>query len=172
VLDLIEVAVRNLQLMVLVRRRKCTTVEKGILMLRLLKLTRNGSVVLIVCGQTHTLLHDGSSGLVLQVEQVLHVLGHCSHVDIEVQALDVGHGLKALLPHRIFLNLNREQRDQHRGGSGEATLTQSGEWDVCHLLDGGVRLTADDIHGSIGLRGIITLASYTSRPSNIDMQQW
>jgi hypothetical protein len=125
--------------------------EGHILMLQLLELTRNGGVVLIVCGQPHTLLHDSSGGVVLQVAQVLFILGHGSHVDIEVRALDVGHGLKALLPHMIFLNLNREWRDQHPSGSGEVTHTKRGEWDVCHLLHGGVRLTADDLQPSFFL---------------------
>jgi hypothetical protein len=117
--------------------------EMGILMLRLHRLMTNGAVVLIVCGQRHTLLHDGFDGVVLQVEQVLHVLGHRSHVNIEVQDLEVRHGLKALLPHGIFLNPNQERCDRHRGGSGDVTLTQRGEWDVCCLLDGGVRLITD-----------------------------
>jgi hypothetical protein len=47
-LGLTEVIVRDLQLTVLIRRRKCTTVEKSILLLELLKLMRNGGVVLIV----------------------------------------------------------------------------------------------------------------------------
>jgi hypothetical protein len=39
VLSLAEVTVCDLQLMVLIRRRKCTTIEKSILMLQLLELT-------------------------------------------------------------------------------------------------------------------------------------
>jgi hypothetical protein len=58
-----------------------------------------------------------------QVGQVLHVLGHCSHADIEVRALKVGHGLKVLLPHGVFLILNWEKRDGHHGDSSEAALT-------------------------------------------------
>jgi hypothetical protein len=53
-LDLAEAMIRNLQLTVLIRRSKYTTVEKSILLFQLLKLVRNGGVVLIVCGQTHT----------------------------------------------------------------------------------------------------------------------
>jgi hypothetical protein len=86
--------------------------------------------VLIVRGQTHTLLHEGSCGVVLQVEQV--------------RAFEVGHGLEALLPHRIFLILNQEKCDRHHRGSGEATLTHGGECDVCRSLDGSVRLNTDD----------------------------
>jgi hypothetical protein len=92
----------------------------------------------------HTLLHDGSGGVMLQVEQVLCVLGHRSHVGIKVRALEVEHGLMALLPHGIFLILYQEKRDWHRCGCGKVTLTQRGECDVCHLLDGGVGLIAEE----------------------------
>jgi hypothetical protein len=54
----------------------------------------------------HMLLHDGSGGVMLQVEQVLDVLGHRSHAGVEVRILEVGHDLKAMLPHKIFLILN------------------------------------------------------------------
>jgi hypothetical protein len=47
-LGLAEAMVHNLPLAVLVQRRKCTTVEKGILMLQLPKLVRDAGVVLIV----------------------------------------------------------------------------------------------------------------------------
>jgi hypothetical protein len=50
----------------------------------------------MVCGQTHRLLHDGPSGVMLQVEQVLRVLGHRSHAGVQVGALEVGCGLKSL----------------------------------------------------------------------------
>jgi hypothetical protein len=63
----------------------------------------------------------------LQVEQVLHILGHRSHAGVEVRALEVGHSLKALLPHGIFLILNQENLNGHHGSSGEAALTQGGE---------------------------------------------
>jgi hypothetical protein len=68
------------------------------------------------------LLHDGSGGVVLQVEQVLHVLGHQSHAAIEVRALEFRHGRQVLLPHGIFLIPNQEKRDGHRCGSGDAAL--------------------------------------------------
>jgi hypothetical protein len=97
-----------------------------------------------VCGQMHTLLHDSSGGVVLQVEQVLRILGHRSHAAIEVRAVEVRHGLQVLLPHGIFLIPNGEKHDGHHGGSGEATLTQGGECDVCRLLDGGVGLAANN----------------------------
>jgi hypothetical protein len=100
--------------------------------------------VLIICGQTHTLLHASPGGVVLQVEQVLHVLGHCSHPDAEVGALEVRHGLKALLPYRVLLILNREKRDRQCCCSGEAALTQGGEGNVCHHIDGSVGLSANN----------------------------
>jgi hypothetical protein len=84
----------------------------------------HGSVVIIICGQLHTLLHDSPGGVMLQVEQVLCVLGHHRHANTEVRALKVRHGLKTLLPHGIFLILNQKKCDQHRGGSNDAALTQ------------------------------------------------
>jgi hypothetical protein len=90
-----------------------------------------------------------------------------------VRALEVRHGLKALLPHAVFLILNQEKHGRHRCGSSEATLTQRGECDVCRLLNGGVGLAVDD--GSRpqlrGVEGIVTLVSHMSRPSTIDKQQ-
>jgi hypothetical protein len=80
----------------------------------------------------------------LQVEVVLRVLSHRSHASVEVMALEVGHGLKSLLPHLVFLIPNRENHDGHRGGSSEAALTLGGECDMHCLLDGGVSLAADD----------------------------
>jgi hypothetical protein len=62
--------------------------------------------VLLICSQLQTLLDDGPGGVVLQVEQVLHVLGHLSHIDMLVGALGVGHGHKALLPHGVLLIMN------------------------------------------------------------------
>jgi hypothetical protein len=41
----------------------------------------------------HTLVDDGHSGVVLQVEQVPLVLGHCSHTSTEVCSLEVRHDL-------------------------------------------------------------------------------
>jgi phage-related protein len=64
---------------------------------------------------------------VLEVEQVLHVPGQRNHPDIEVRALEVGHGPKALLPYRVLLILNWEKRDRQCCYSGEAVLTQGGE---------------------------------------------
>jgi hypothetical protein len=59
----------------------------------------------------------------LEVEQVLHVPGQRSHPGVEVRALKVGHGLKALLPYGVLLILNREKRDRQCCCSGEAVLS-------------------------------------------------
>jgi hypothetical protein len=136
-LGLTEVVVCDLQLTVLVRTWKCTTTENGILMPQPVD-------VLPICGQPQTLLDDSPSGVVLQVEQVCCVLGHLSHANMEVGTLEVGHGLKALLPYRVLLIMNREERDRHLCSSGEATLTHGGEGDECRLLNGAVELTAND----------------------------
>jgi hypothetical protein len=53
------------------------------------------------------MLYAGSGGVVLQVEQVLHVLGHHSHHDAEAGALEVRHGLKMLLPYVVLLIPNQ-----------------------------------------------------------------
>jgi hypothetical protein len=116
VLSLTEAVVCDLQLTVLVRRCKCTTAEDGILMPQPLD-------VLPVCGQPQMLLDDGLSSAVLQVQQVLHVPGHLSHTGVEVRALRVGHGHKALLPHGVLLIMNQEERGRHLSGGGEAALT-------------------------------------------------
>jgi hypothetical protein len=120
VLGLAEAMVHDLQLTVLIQRSKCTTVEKSILLLQLLELVRNGGVVLIVYGQMHTLLYHSPGGVMLQVEQVLCILGHRCHVDAEVRVLEVRYDLKVLLPHRIFLIPNQEKRNRHHGRRGDS----------------------------------------------------
>jgi hypothetical protein len=74
-------------------------VEDGIHMPQLLD-------VLLKRAQVQTLLDDGPGGASLKVKHVLRILSQCSHVDMEVRALVVGHGLKTLLPHRILLVMN------------------------------------------------------------------
>jgi hypothetical protein len=74
---------------------------------------------------------------------------------MEVRALEVGHGFKALLPYGVLLILNREKRDRQCCCSCEAVLTQGGEGDVRHHLNAGVGLAADDgprpwLHGVKG----------------------
>jgi hypothetical protein len=90
------------------------------------------------------LLHAGPSGVVLEVEQVLRIPSQRSHLDVEVRALEVGHGLKVQLPYRVLLILNREKRDRQCCCSGDVVLAQGGEGDVCHHLNTSVRLAADD----------------------------
>jgi hypothetical protein len=92
----------------------------------------------------HTLLHDSPDGVMLEVEQALSKLGHRSHAGTGVRALKVRYSLMTLLPHVISLIPNCVKCDRHRNGSSEAALTQRGECDVGHLLDGAVGLTTDD----------------------------
>jgi hypothetical protein len=63
-----------------------------------LNLSCDGGGTLLICHQTRTLLPNCPGGVVLEVEQVLRVLGQRSHLGVEVRALEVGHGLKMLLP--------------------------------------------------------------------------
>jgi hypothetical protein len=81
---------------------------------------------------------------VLEVEQVLRVLGKRSHPGMEVREMVVGHDLKLLLPYGVLLIPNWEKRDRQCYSSGEAGLAQGGESDVRHQLNIGVGLAADD----------------------------
>jgi hypothetical protein len=92
---------------------------------------------------------------VLEVEQVLHVLGQRSHLGVEVRALEVGHGLKMLLPYEVLLIPNREKHDRQCCSSSEVVLAQGGESDVRHQLNTSVGLAAADgprprLHGVKG----------------------
>jgi hypothetical protein len=100
--------------------------------------------VLLKRAQMQMLLDDGPDSARLQVKHVLRVLSQRSHADVEVRALGVGHDLTTLLPHRILLVMNRKERDWHRGGVSKVALTQGGECDLCHLLDGLIQLDPDD----------------------------
>jgi hypothetical protein len=80
-----------------------------------LNLAGGGSGTLLVRRQTHTLLHACHDGIVLEVEKVLCVPGQRSHPGVELRALEVGHGRKALLPYGVFLIPNREKRDRQCG---------------------------------------------------------
>jgi hypothetical protein len=111
---------------------------------QLLNLTVGGSGTLLVHCQMRTLLHAYPGGVVLKVEQILHVPGQRSHPGMEVRALEVGHDLKTLLSYRVLLILNQEKHDRQCCSSGEAVLAQGGESDVRHQLNAGVGLTADD----------------------------
>jgi hypothetical protein len=63
---------------------------------------------------------------------------------MEVRALEVRHGLKALLPYGVLLIPNWEKRDRQCCTSGEAVLGQGGESDVHHHLNAGVGLAANN----------------------------
>jgi hypothetical protein len=85
-----------------------------------LNLTGGGSGTLLVRRQTST-LHACPGGAVLKVEQVLHVPSQRSHPGVEVRALELGHGLKTLLPYGVLLIPNKEKRNRQccssaRGG--------------------------------------------------------
>jgi hypothetical protein len=90
------------------------------------------------------LLHACPGGVVLKVEQVLHVPGQRNHPDVEVRAFEVGHGLKTLLPYGVLLILNWKKCDMQCCSSGEVFLAQGGGSDVRHQLNAGVWLTTDD----------------------------
>jgi hypothetical protein len=100
--------------------------------------------VLLKRARVQTLPNDGPASAGLQVKHVMRVPGQRSHASVEVRALGVGHGLKMLLSHMILLVMDRKECDWHHGGVGEAALTQGGECDLCHLLDGLIQLDPDD----------------------------
>jgi hypothetical protein len=81
---------------------------------------------------------------VLKVEHVLSVPSQRSHPDVEVRTLEVGHGLKTLLPYGVLLILNQKKRDRQCCSSGEVVLAQRGESAVRQQLNAGVGLAADD----------------------------
>jgi hypothetical protein len=120
-----------------------------------LNLTCSGGGTLLVRHQARTLLPGCPGGVVLDVEQVLHVLGQRSPPGVEVRAPEVGHDLMALLPYGVLLIPNLEKCDRQCCSSGKAVLAQGGESDVCHHLNASVRLAVDDgarprIHGVEG----------------------
>jgi hypothetical protein len=96
--------------------------KDGILMPQPLNLASGGGGTLLVRCQTRMLLHACPRGVVLEVEQVLCIPSQRSHPGMEVRALEVGHGLKALLPYGVHLIPNREKRDRQCCSSGEAVL--------------------------------------------------
>jgi hypothetical protein len=109
-----------------------------------LNLSSGGGGTLLVHHQTRMLLPGCPRGVVLEVEQVLHILDQRSHPGVEVRTLEVGHGLKTLLPYGVLLILNQEKHDRQCCSSGEAVLAQRGESDVRHQLNAGVGLATDD----------------------------
>jgi hypothetical protein len=92
----------------------------------------------------HTLLYDCLGGVVLEVEQVLHIPGQRSHPSMHVRALEVGHSLKTLLPYEVLLISNREKHDRQCCSSSETVLAQGGESNVRHHLNVSVGLAAND----------------------------
>jgi hypothetical protein len=86
-------------------------------------------VALFISSHTQALLDDGPGGGVLQVEQVLSILSHCSLACMEVRTLRVRYGLNVLLPHGVPLLANQKVRDWHRDGVSKATSTQGSEGD-------------------------------------------
>jgi hypothetical protein len=97
-----------------------------------LKLAGGGGGTHLIHRQTRTLLHARPNDVVLEVEPVPHVPSQQNHPVMEVRALEVGHGLKALLPYGVLLILNQDKRDRQCCCSGEAVLAQGGEGDVRH----------------------------------------
>jgi hypothetical protein len=78
--------------------------------------------VLLKRARVQMLSHDDPASVGLQVKYVLRVPGQRNHANMEVRPLGVGHGLKALLSHRILLVRDRKEHDWHRSGVGEADL--------------------------------------------------
>jgi hypothetical protein len=118
--------------------------EDGILMLKPLHRVRHEGSLLKVRVQTCTLLGDDYGGVVLQVEQVSHVLGQVQALEAELRAGNITHGLVVLLWQGLLLIMNREECKWFVGSDSEAVLTQRGESHMRHLLDGVVYLVADD----------------------------
>jgi hypothetical protein len=109
-----------------------------------LNLTGGSSGTLLVRRQTRTVLHACPGGVALKVEQVLHVPIQRSHPGMEVRALEVGHGLKMLLPYGVLLILNQKKHDRQCSSSSEAVLAQGGESDVRYQFNADVGLAVDD----------------------------
>jgi hypothetical protein len=116
----------------------------GILMPQPPNLSSGGGGALLVRRQMRMLLLGCPHGVVLEVEQVLCILGQRSHPGVEMRALEVGHSLTTLLPYGVLLIPNQEKRDRQCCCSSEAVLTQGGEGDVHHRLNSGVGIIADD----------------------------
>jgi hypothetical protein len=89
-----------------------------------LNLSCGSDGTLLIRRQTCTLLPGCPCSVVLEVEQVMRVLGQRSHPGVEVRALEVGHGLKMLLPYGVLLIPNREKHDRQCCRSGEVVLAQ------------------------------------------------
>jgi hypothetical protein len=127
-----------------------------------LNLSSGGGGTLLVRHQTRTLLPGCPHGVVLEVEQVLHILGQRSDPDVEVRALEVGHGLKTLLPYGVLLiRIGRSAI-----GSVAVAARQSSHTEVramCAIsstpVSGSLPMMYPD-HDSVGLKGIVMLTSH------------
>jgi hypothetical protein len=131
-----------------------------------LSLAGGGSGTLLVLHHTRTLLHACPGGVVLKVEQVLCVPSQRSHPGVEVRALEVGHGLKTLLPHGVLLIQNWEKRDRQCCCSGKAVSHKEVRV-MCTISSTpvlGLLPMMDPNHGYVGSKGIITLTSHWSMP--------
>jgi hypothetical protein len=79
VLSFAKAMIHDLQLLVLLGRRNCTTTEKVILTLQLCELPQCGGVGVLISGHAETLLDDYRVSVVLQVEKTLGILRHRRH---------------------------------------------------------------------------------------------
>jgi hypothetical protein len=87
-----------------------------------LNLACGGGGTLLIRHQTCMLLPGYPGGVVLEVEQVVCVLGQRSHPSVEMRALEVGHDLKALLPYLVLLIPNPEKHDRQCCSNEKAVL--------------------------------------------------
>jgi hypothetical protein len=78
---------------------------------------------------------------------------------MKVWALEVGHGLKELLPYGVLLILNWEKRDRQCRCSCEVRAMSA----IISTLVLGSLPTMDPDHGCMGSSGIITLTSHLSK---------
>jgi hypothetical protein len=106
-----------------------------------LQLERCADSLLLIHIQTRTMLNDDAANVVLQVEQVLYVLGHMCPTGAELWAREVASGLKVPVPCGILLVPDREQSDRR---VSEALLAHGSECHMHHLLNGIVDLVSDD----------------------------
>jgi hypothetical protein len=93
-------------------------------MLKPLHRVRREGCLLSVHVQTRTLLGDDYAAVVLQVEQVSHVLGQVRALEAELRAGNITHGLVVLLWQGLLLITNREECKRFVGSDSEAVLTQ------------------------------------------------
>jgi hypothetical protein len=143
-LSLSKMAVCGLQLQVHLRWLMYPTTEDGALTLKSLHhVWREGNLP-GVCVQKCMLLGDNQARVVLQVEQVPHVLGQAWALNGELWVGDVTHYVVALLPQGLLLIPNRKECKQAVGGVSEVALAERCESQVCHLLDAIIKVAADD----------------------------